>query len=211
MIVISTTYPDLMGTTFPDSIDTYEKLSDITLGTLQQALQYSSLYNQGKLTEAYALLDKYPDLQRCIVNADKINKLIDSIKALETFGLNLKQTTVTQINTLTTNLGTTNTNVTNVTSSVNSLSQTLSNLTTNVTNINTTVNTINTKVETLEQTGSTVTKESIGLGNVDNTADANKSVRNADKVDGFDFMISATDLTAGSSALTTNTFCFVYE
>ena len=235
MIVISITYPELIGTSFPDAIDTYEKLSDITLGTLQQALQYSSLYNQGKLTEAYALLEQYPDLKRCIINADKINKLIDSTKALQTFGLNLKSTTTSQINTLTTNLGTTNTNVSNVTSSVNNLSQTVSNLGTNVTNINTTVNTLNTKVEALEETGSTVTKESIGLGNVDNTADASKRVAYAasagtassatnstnatnatnatyaDKVDGFDITISTTDLTAGLSALTTNTFCFVYE
>ena len=226
MITISTTYPDYLGTTFPDSIDTYEKLSDITIATLQHALEYSSLYNQGKLTEAYALLEQYPDLKRCIINADKINRLIDSILALETFGLDFKAATNSQISTLTTNLNTTNTNLSSVSSSVNNLNQTVSNLSTNVTNINTTVTTLNTKLETLEETGAAITKESLGLGNVDNTADANKSVRyaanagtstnatnavNADKVDGFDITISTTDLTAGSSPLTTNTFCFVYE
>ena len=83
----------------------------------------------------------------------------------------------------------------------------------------------------------TITKETIGLGNCDNTADKDKSVKyatsagsctgnaatsssctgnsstatNADKVDGYHITVSTTDLTAGTSALTTNTFCFVYE
>ena len=178
MFIISTTYSDLPGTVYPDSIDTYEKLSDITLGTLQYALQYSSLYNLGKLEEAYALLETYPELKRCIINADKINKLIDAIKALEMYG-----------------------HITN----------------TNISNINNTVSTLNTKIINIEQTGSSITKESLGLGNVDNTADQNKSVyyaanaSNSDTVDGYHFTISTTDLTAGTSPLTTNTFCFVYE
>ena len=219
MIVISTTYPELVGTSFPDSIDAYEKLSDITLGTLQYALEYSSLYNQGRLTEAYDLLEQYPDLKRCIINADKINKLIDSTKALQTFSLSMNSSLKNTQSTVST-LGTT----------VNNLSSSVSSLTTNVTNINTTVTNLNTKIEAIEETGTTVTKETIGLGNVDNTSDANKSVKyatssgtaasctgnsatasNTDKVDGFDITISTTDLTAGTSALTTNTFCFVYE
>lgn len=202
MFIISTTYKDLPGTEFPDSIDTYEKLSDITLGTLQYALQYSSLYNQGRLEEAYSLLEQYPELKRCIVNADKINKLIDAIKAIETYGLE------------------TGRNVSSITNTVNGINKTVTSLNTNVTNINTTVSTLNTKVEHIEQTTVTVTKESIGLGNVNNTADANKSVKyatsagsasNSDTVDGFHITISTADLTAGSSPLTTNVFCFVYE
>ena len=99
------------------------------------------------------------------------------------------------------------------------------------------INTINTKLNTIEhgaqkntvtgvkgssentyRTGNiNITKANIGLGNVDNTADANKSVKysegagNSDTVDGFHFKISTSDLTAGSSSLTTNTFYFVYE
>jgi len=216
---ISTTYQELVGTSFPDSIDTYEKLSDITLDTLQYALQYSSLYNQGKLSEAYALLEQYPALKRCIINADKINKLIDSIKALQTYSLDLNSS-----------LSDTQDTVSVIDTTVNNLNTSVSSLTTNVTNINTTVNTINTKVEAIEEFGTTITKETLGLENVDNTSDANKSVKyatssgtaaactgnsatatNADKVDGFDITISTTDLVAGSSALATNTFCFVYE
>ena len=209
MTIISNTYQELVGTSFPDDIDTYEKLSDITLGTLQYALQYSSLYNQGRLSEAYDLLEQYPDLKRCIINADKINKLIDSTKALQTYSLGLHSSLNNTINTVST-IGTT----------VNNLSTTVSSLTTNVTNINTTINNISTKVEAIEETGATVTKETIGLGNVENTSDANKSVKyatnagtanNADKIDGYHITVSSADLTPGTSSLTTNTFCFVYE
>ena len=129
------------------------------------------------------------------------------------------------------------------------------NINNNKTNINknvNSINTINTKLNTIEQgaqkntvtgvkgssessyrTGNiNITKANIGLGNVDNTADSNKSVKyatsagsatsatnanhaqsasNSDTVDGFHFQISTNDLTAGSSSLTTNVFYFVYE
>ena len=96
------------------------------------------------------------------------------------------------------------------------------------------INTINTKLNTIEngaqkntvlgvkgsnessyRTGNIdITKDNIGLGNVDNTADSNKSVKyatNADTVDGFHFTISSTDLEADISSLQTNTICFVYK
>lgn len=136
------------------------------------------------------------------------------------------------------------------------------NVNNNKTNISTnasSINTINNKLNTIEsgaqvntvtgvkggsessyRTGNiNITKANIGLGNVDNTADSNKSVKyatsagtasscsgnsatatnanyassagNCDSVDGFHFQISTTDLNAGSSALTTNMFYFVYE
>lgn len=67
-----------------------------------------------------------------------------------------------------------------------------------------------------------VTKAQIGLGNVDNTADASKSVNyansagsansasNADKVDGFDISLGTSDIGSGAS-LTTNMIYLVRE
>jgi hypothetical protein len=85
-------------------------------------------------------------------------------------------------------------------------------------------------LETNYRTGNiNISKANIGLANVDNTADVNKSVNyanssgtcttanyshnasNSDMVDGFHFQISTTDLSPGTSALTTNVFYFVYE
>ena len=48
------------------------------------------------------------------------------------------------------------------------------------------------------------------LGNADTSTYATSS-GNSDTVDGFHFQLSTTDLVAGSSTLTTNTFYFVYE
>ena len=76
---------------------------------------------------------------------------------------------------------------------------------------------MNTKIENIEQTGTTITKESIGLGNVDNTSDANKLVKyatsagNSDTIDGFHMTASTAELTAGTSPLATNLIYLCYE
>ena len=79
----------------------------------------------------------------------------------------------------------------------------------------------------------------MGITVINNTADSNKSVKyatsagsattagtctgnsatatyansagNCDTIDGYHVTISTSDLTAGTSSLTTNTLCFVYE
>lgn len=219
---MSTTYPNYPGTSYPDSIDTFAKIVDVTIGTLPYAILYQNYFERGDLESAAQVLADHPELEQCLMNADKFNKLIDAIKAIETD----HNSTKINLNTVTNQ---TNTN----TSNISQLITNVNNITSNVSTITNNITTLNTKVTNIENTGSTVTKESIGLGNVDNTSDANKSVKyatnagtsasctgnsatatnasNADKVDGFDITISTTDLTAGVSPLTTNTFCFVYE
>ena len=59
-----------------------------------------------------------------------------------------------------------------------------------------------------------ITPANLGITVVNNTADKDKSVataNNANSVNGFKFTIGTTDLEAGVSSLTTNTFYFVYE
>lgn len=216
---MSKTYPGYPLTSYPDSIDTYEKIVDVTISTLPYAILYQNYFERGDLESAAQVLTEHPELEQCLMNADKFNKLIDAIKAIETDHNSTKSkvTTVTnQASTNATNISKLNTNVNNITTNVSSLSN-------NITNLSSSITTLNTKVTNIENTGSTVTKETIGLGNVDNTADVNKSVKyatsagsattatNSDTVDGYHVTISTTDLTAGTSPLTTNTFCFVYE
>lgn len=63
----------------------------------------------------------------------------------------------------------------------------------------------------------THTKDQVGLGNVDNTADANKSVKyaanagSASQLNGFTIQASTSDLTAGYSRLNNNVIYIVYE
>ena len=213
---MSKTYPNYPGTNYPDSIDTFSKIVDVTIGTLPYAILYQNYFEKGDLESAAQVLNEHPELEQCLMNADKFNKLIDAIKAIESDHNGTK----TNLNTVTNQTNTNTSNISNLTTNVNNITNSMSSL-------STTVNTINTKIINIENTGSTVTKETIGLGNVDNTSDANKSVKyatsagtctgnsatatNADKVDGYHITVSSSDLTAGVSTLTNNTFCFVYE
>lgn len=206
---MSKTYPSYPGTNYPDSIDTFSKIVDVTIGTLPYAILYQNYFEKGDLESAAKILTEHPELEQCLMNADKFNKLIDAIKAIETDHNSTKSTLNIVSNQTTENTS----NISNLTTNVNEITNNISSISTNVT-------TLNTKIVNIENTGTTVTKETIGLGNVDNTADKDKSVKyatssstctNADKVDGYHFTVSTTDLTAGSSPLTTNTFCFVYE
>lgn len=62
-----------------------------------------------------------------------------------------------------------------------------------------------------------ITKGNIGLGNVDNTADKDKSVKyatsagSASQLNGFTIQASTSDLTAGHSKLSNNVIYIVYE
>lgn len=218
---MSKTYPSYPGTNYPDSIDTFAKIVDVTISTLPYAILYQNYFERGELDSAAQVLAEHPELEQCLMNADKFNKVIDAIKAIETD----HNSTKTKLNTVSNQTSTNTSNISSLTTNVN-------NITTNVSSLSSSITTLNTKVTNIENTGSTVTKETIGLGNVDNTSDANKSVKyatsagsattatnsnyaisagNCDTVDGYHITISTTDLSAGSSPLTTNAFCFVYE
>lgn len=209
---MSKTYPNYIGTNYPDSVDTFSKIVDVTISTLPYAILYQNYFQKGDLESASEVLIEHPELELCLMNADKFNNLIDAIKAIETDHNSTKSKLTTVTNQTSSN-----------TSNISNLATNVNNITTNVTSLSNSVSTLNTKVTNIENTGTTVTKETIGLGNVDNTADANKSVKyatsagsattatNSDTVDGYHVTISTTDLTAGTSPLTTNTFCFVYE
>ena len=362
---MSSTYSDLVYTSFPDSSDTYEYMSDLTADLVLLASQYETYINNKKFNEAAQLLRDNPLLNKIYFNAEKYNKLIDSIKAIQRlykddiqsyilelvkyigeYSSSTKYTKYNVVNynsqvymctSLNTPLGTVPTNTSywyplsikgergeaglglsfcgswsstisyskdsavtynnslyasladdnlshtpasnssywseivnfnTVTAYDNSSSGTTattmqvaidelySATNINKTNINTnttSINTINSKLNGIEngaqkntvtgikgsaesnyRTGNiNITPANLGITVVNNTADSNKSVKyatsagsattagsctgnsatatNADKVDGYHITVSTTDLTAGTSSLTTNTFCFVYE
>ena len=203
---MSKTYPNYIGTNYPDSVDTFSKIVDVTIGTLPYAILYQNYFQKGDLESASQVLTEHPELEKCLMNADKFNNLIDAIKAIETDHNSTKSTLNIVSNQTTNNTS----DISHLTTNVNAITNNISSLSNNVT-------TLNTKIINIENTGTTVTKEMIGLGNVDNTSDASKHVAyavsagNCDTVDGYNITTSTTDLTAGTSPLTTNTFCFVYE
>ena len=82
------TYEDTPLTNFPDAEDNWARMSDITATLLPVALQYNSLWENGQIDEANALLDANPNLKQTIFNADKWNKLRDAVIAIERYYLN---------------------------------------------------------------------------------------------------------------------------
>ena len=81
---MSNLYPNLVYTTFPDEpCDTYEYMQDLTVDLVTLASQYEALIKQKKFNEASQLLKDNPSLNKIYFNAEKYNKLIDSIKAIQ--------------------------------------------------------------------------------------------------------------------------------
>lgn len=77
-------YENFLYSNFPESIDTYEYMQDLTSDTYVLAQRYQTLINQNKFAEAYQILIDNPELNRSIFNAEKYNKIIDSIKSTQT-------------------------------------------------------------------------------------------------------------------------------
>ena len=83
-MLMSNLYPDLLYTAFPDQLnDTYEYMQDMTADLVGLVSQYETLINTKRFNEAVKLLSENPSLNRIYFNAEKYNKIIDSIKALQ--------------------------------------------------------------------------------------------------------------------------------
>lgn len=77
-------YENFLYSNFPESIDSYEYMQDLTVDTYELVKQYQTLINQKKFNEASQYLADNPELNRSMFNAIKYNKIIDSIKSIET-------------------------------------------------------------------------------------------------------------------------------
>lgn len=82
---MSTTYPDLYETKFPDAVDNWDRFLDPTIQTISAITQYQKYYDQGNFEEANNVLINNPTLKRIIVNAASINKMLDGIIAIQRF------------------------------------------------------------------------------------------------------------------------------
>lgn len=78
---LSSLYPDLTHTNFPESIDHYEDMTDINLTLKSLVDQYYILYNAGDFAGIVTLLAANPDLDKALFNAEKYNRLKDTLEA----------------------------------------------------------------------------------------------------------------------------------
>lgn len=77
------TYPELPETNFPDSLDVFERFSDVTSGDIMLVNQYQTYMLAGNQAAAAKLIADNPDLKNKIINASTINKFLDAVSALE--------------------------------------------------------------------------------------------------------------------------------
>lgn len=80
---MSKTYPELPETNFPDSLDVFDRLSDVTSGDIVLVNQYQAYMSAGNQAAAAKLLTDNPDLKNKIINASTINKFLDAVSALQ--------------------------------------------------------------------------------------------------------------------------------
>lgn len=82
---MSTTYKDLPGTNYPDSMDTFENKANIDSTMLANVSEYKKFLQQGNLTAAQNLLQNHPELQKTAITADDFNQLQDAMIAMQRY------------------------------------------------------------------------------------------------------------------------------
>lgn len=82
---MSTSYPDLTLTSFPESVDTFVQMLDIVASDATNLSEYQTAMEEGNIAQANAALANMANGAQKILTADKINKIFNSIEALERF------------------------------------------------------------------------------------------------------------------------------
>lgn len=82
---MSTSYPDLTLTNFPEAVDTFVQMLDIVASDATNLKVYQTAMEEGNVVQANAALSNITNGARKLLTADKINKIFNSIEALERF------------------------------------------------------------------------------------------------------------------------------
>ena len=82
---MSTTYPDLTYTTFPDQEQSFVEMEDITTGDVTLLTQYQQAMLQGNFQAARQALSQMINANNKLIDSVKINTLFDTCVALERF------------------------------------------------------------------------------------------------------------------------------
>lgn len=82
---MSQTFPQFPNTTFPDVIQTFDKYIDITQDDVERYHAATEAMLAGNLTLAQQLINSIPNVQQKALTSQKMNTLIDTVQALETY------------------------------------------------------------------------------------------------------------------------------
>ena len=82
---MSDTYKQFPNTLFPDSIQTFTNFLNITASDAQLIQQYQTAIQSGDLETAQNIYAQIPNGSQKIINAQKLNTIINTCEALENF------------------------------------------------------------------------------------------------------------------------------
>lgn len=82
---MSASYPDLTLTSFPEAVDTFVQMLDIVASDATNLALYQEAMDEGNIVQANAALSNIANGAQKLLTADKINKIFNSIQALERF------------------------------------------------------------------------------------------------------------------------------
>ena len=74
-----------MATNFPNQIDTFPKMLDITAADAELVKEYQSAMEAGDYEKAQFVLDKIPNNQQKIISAGLMNDILDGLTATEQY------------------------------------------------------------------------------------------------------------------------------
>lgn len=74
-----------MATSFPTSIQTFPKMTDLTASDGELVKQYQAAMQAGNLTQAKQILGQISNGQNKIITADYLNTINDTLVALEKY------------------------------------------------------------------------------------------------------------------------------
>ena len=74
-----------MATSYPNSVQTFPQMIDLTASDGTLAQQYQAAMQAGNLTLAKQILEQIPDNQNKIITADYLNTINDTLVAVEKY------------------------------------------------------------------------------------------------------------------------------
>lgn len=165
-------YEDTPLTKFPVSEDTFPRMSDVSVTLLPIVLQYNQYISSGNKAAADQLIVNNPDLYNCLHDAEKWNMIRDAMIAMQRFLLNKVDEFYTEVvqNAAGINDNPTTEQASTVAYSAEKVDSMISDVQTDM----------ESKVTDLRSDIDAVQEEiTTQFSNVDNTADADKSVKYA--------------------------------
>lgn len=76
-----------MATTFPNSVQSFPVMQDLTASDMTYVKNYQSAMLKGDFVEASTWLSRITNSSNKLVNAQYINTIVDTLKAVESFVL----------------------------------------------------------------------------------------------------------------------------